>query len=180
MFFNIFKGLSFAKNCLWCESAPLTYVNIKYMLFVCTNENRALILFFEKKWFSKFKRNWKAFQYFCLFGSPPLAKKGYYDFTTVSMSVCHVLSKTAHWSFLKIVMKLGCLKGKKLTEPDFFGKKLILGIMPKNTPKIMFFGLCKKNSPLMCRFFGFKSCTIVTFMILFKPHFWEKSVELNA
>ena len=27
----------------------------------------------------------------------------------------------------------------------------------------------------MCRFFGFKSCTIMTFMILLKPHVWEKS-----
>ena len=32
-----------------------------------------------------------------------------------------------------------------------------------------------KNSPLMCGFFGFKSCTIMTFMILLKPHVWGKS-----
>ena len=25
----------------------------------------------------------------------------------------------------------------------------------------------------MCRFFGFKSCTIVTFMIMLKPHVYE-------
>ena len=27
----------------------------------------------------------------------------------------------------------------------------------------------------MCRFFGFKSCITVTFVILVKVHFWEKS-----
>ena len=27
----------------------------------------------------------------------------------------------------------------------------------------------------MCRFFGFKLCTITTFMILLKPHVWRKS-----
>ena len=27
----------------------------------------------------------------------------------------------------------------------------------------------------MCRFFRFKSCTIMIFMILLKPHVWEKS-----
>ena len=27
----------------------------------------------------------------------------------------------------------------------------------------------------MCRFFGFKSCTIMTFMILLKRYVWEKS-----
>ena len=26
----------------------------------------------------------------------------------------------------------------------------------------------------MCRFFEFKSCTLITFMILLKPHVWEK------
>ena len=41
----------------------------------------------------------------------------------VSMSVGkHVFSKTAHRIFLKVLMKLGCLKGKKLTEPDFWEK----------------------------------------------------------
>ena len=33
----------------------------------------------------------------------------------------------------------------------------------------------------MCRFFGFKSCTMVTFMILLKLHVWEKSdSQVNA
>ena len=38
-----------------------------------------------------------------------------------------------------------------------------------------------KNSPLMCRFLGFILCTIMTFMILFKPRVCENLVlELNA
>ena len=32
----------------------------------------------------------------------------------------------------------------------------------------------------MCRFSGFKSCTIMTFMILLKPHVWKNLVlKLN-
>ena len=40
-----------------------------------------------------------------------------------------------------------------------------------------FFGCYKKKikCPLMCRFFGFKLCTIMTFMIQLKPHVWKKS-----
>ena len=56
------------------------------------------------------------------------------------------------------------------------GKNLILGIMSKNTQKHwVHWILQKRNGPLMCRFFRFKSCTIMTFMILLKPHDWEKS-----
>ena len=56
-------------------------------------------------------------------GPPSLGKKRSYDFTTVSMSVGKgVFSKTAHTIFLKLLMKLGCLKGKKLMEPDFLEK----------------------------------------------------------
>ena len=74
----------------------------------------------------------------------------------VSMSVGkRVFSKTAHSIFLKLLIKLGCLKGNKLTELDFW-------------EKILDFAK-KKNSPLMCRFFGFKWCTIMTSMILLKP-----------
>ena len=41
----------------------------------------------------------------------------------VSMSVGkHVFCKTAHRIFLKLLMKLVCLKGKKLAELDFLGK----------------------------------------------------------
>ena len=79
-------------------------------------------------------------------------------------------SKMAYRIFLKLLMKLGCLSCEKLMEPDF-----ILGIMPKSTLKIGFSGFCKKVTPLMCRFFGFKSCTIMTFMILLKLYVWKKS-----
>ena len=41
----------------------------------------------------------------------------------VSISVGkRVFSKTTHSIFLKLLMKLWCLKGKKLTQPDFSGK----------------------------------------------------------
>ena len=82
-------------------------------------------------------------------GPPPLGEKGSYDFITVSISV-----------FLKLVMKLGCLKGA--------GSHFMCN------PKIGFLYLKKKKKkkkkkPLMYRFLGFKSCTIMTFMILLKP-----------
>ena len=58
-----------------------------------------------------------------IIGLPPLDEKGSYDFTTVSMSVGkRIFFKTAHRIFLKLFMKLGCLKGKQLAEPDFFEK----------------------------------------------------------
>ena len=58
-----------------------------------------------------------------IIGPLPLYEKGSYDFTTVSMSVGkHVLSKMARRIFPKLVMRLGCLKGKKLTELDFWEK----------------------------------------------------------
>ena len=59
-------------------------------------------------------------------------------------------------------------------EPYFLEKISFWGCA-KTPPKQGLFGFCKKNSSLMCRFFGFKSCTIITFMILLKPHIWEKS-----
>ena len=86
-----------------------------------------------------------------------------------------VFSKTAYRVSLKLVMKLCCVNGKKLMEPDFWEKNLILGMMPQDTPKIGFFWILQKKSPLICRFFGFKSCTIVTNMILLKLHAWKKS-----
>ena len=103
------------------------------------------------------------------FGHPPLGEKGSYNFTTVSMLLGkHVFSKMAHRIFLKRFMKLGS---------QIFGENLILGIMPKNIPKIGFWILQKKKKkgPLMCRFFGFKSCTIMNLIILLKRHVWEKS-----
>ena len=64
-------------------------------------------------------------------GHLPLDKKGSYDFTTVTVSEgkC-IFSKTAHRVFLKLLMKLGCPKGKKLMGLDFWEKKSILWIMP--------------------------------------------------
>ena len=118
-------------------------------------------------------RNYTNFNYTT--GPPPLGEKGSCDFTTVSMSVGkRFFSKTVYRIFLKLLMKLGCPKGKKLEETDFQEKNLILGIMPQNTPNVGFFGFCKENSILMCRSFGFKSCIMTTFMILLKRHIWEK------
>ena len=49
--------------------------------------------------------------------------------------------------------------------------------MPKNTPQNkVFWILQKEKNPLMCRFFRFKSCSIMTYMILLKLHVWEESV----
>ena len=56
----------------------------------------------------------------------------------------HVFSEPDHRIFLKFLMKLGHFKGKQVTA-SFLGKKLILGIMPKNTLKIVFFGFCKQK-----------------------------------
>ena len=55
-----------------------------------------------------------------------------------------------------------------------FWKKLDFRRMLKNTPRIGFFELCKIFSPLMCKFFWFKGCTILAFMILQKQDVWEK------
>ena len=65
-----------------------------------------------------FSRNYANFTTF--FEPPPFGEKGSSDFTTVSMSVGkRFFSKTVHKIFLKLLMKLGCLKGKKLEETDF-------------------------------------------------------------
>ena len=49
------------------------------------------------------------------FGPLPLAEMESYDFTSVSRSVGEkIFSKMAHRIFLKLLIKLGCLKGKKL------------------------------------------------------------------
>ena len=70
----------------------------------------------------------------------------------------------------------GCLKGKKLTKPDFLGKNLILEINAQKHPKNRFLvDFAKKKRLLMCRLFEFKSCTIMNVMILLKLHIWEKS-----
>ena len=86
--------------------------------------------------------------YSILFWTSAFSRKGvlWFDHCQyVSMSVGkRVFSKTTHRFFLKLLMKLGSLKGKKLAELDFGGGNLILGIMPKNTLKIGLFGFCKK------------------------------------
>ena len=70
----------------------------------------------------------------------------------------------------KIVLKVKNLRG------HFFGKKNHFGINTQKHPKDRaFLDFAKKNSLLMYILFGFKSCTIMTFMILPKPHIWQKS-----
>ena len=91
-----------------------------------------------------------------------------------SMSVGErVFSKTAH-RFVKLLMKLGCLKGKNC-QSQIFGEKSHFGDNAQKHPKNRVFWILQKNSLLICRFFGFKLCIIMTFMILLKPHVWEKS-----
>ena len=55
----------------------------------------------------------------------------------------HFFSKTAHRIFLKFLVKLGWLKGKKLTELDFWEKSYF----GDNDQKcfLFFFGICKKK-----------------------------------
>lgn len=78
--------------------------------------------------------------------SLPLGEKGSYKFATVTRSLKRSVRpfslKTTHWIFLKLLMKLQCLKGKKLMKLHFFGK-ILLEIMPKNTPKIRILKFCK-------------------------------------
>ena len=95
----------------------------------------------------------------------------------VSVSVCqyvsvsvgkHVFSETTQRIFLKLLMKLECLKTDRA---GLFGKNLF-GDNALKHPRNTVFWILQKNSLLMCRFFGFKSCTIMTFMILLTPHAW--------
>ena len=63
---------------------------------------------------------------------PPSGETGSHEITSVnqfvSMSVSnHVSSKTAHIVFLKLHMRLECLKGKKRAEAGFCRKELIWG-----------------------------------------------------
>ena len=76
-------------------------------------------------------------------------------------------------------MKLGCIKDKKLTEPDFWKNISFWRSFPK-TPQNLFFSffpskISKKKNLLICKLYGFKSLTIMTFMIVLKQHVWEKS-----
>ena len=100
--------------------------------------------------------------WYLIFGSRPLGKKESYYFTNVSMSVGKCFfSKMAHRIFSETSHGIRVPSGWKTDGARFFGKNFIWMIMLKNTPKKGFFGFCHKNSPLMCRFFGFKSCTII-------------------
>ena len=84
-----------------------------------------------------------------------------------------VFSKMAHRIFLKLLMTLGCLKGKKLMKP-YFWEKSLFGDYALKHPENKGFWIFQKISPLVCRFLGFKSCIIMTFMILLKPYVWKK------
>ena len=61
-----------------------------------------------------------------IFGPSLSGENGSYDYVIMSLGK-RVFSKTARMIFLKLLMKLGCLQGKKLVEPYFWEKKY-----PKN------------------------------------------------
>ena len=95
----------------------------------------------------------------------------------VSMSVgkC-VFSKTAHRVFLKLLMKLGAVR-VKIWLRRIFWEKCHFEDNAQKHPKNFFWILQKKIVVLMCVFFEFRSCTIMTFVILLKLHVLEKSVS---
>ena len=65
------------------------------------------------------------------------------------------------------------VSGEK-TDSWIFEKKSHFEDNAKKKKKF-FLDFVKKKTPLICRFFGFKSCITVTFIILVKVHVWEKS-----
>ena len=69
--------------------------------------------------------------------------------------------KLCYKNILKNIVKTASPKRLTGLFWNFSWKNLILGLMPQNTLKI--------------GFFGFKSYTIMIFMILLKPYVWEKS-----
>ena len=83
----------------------------------------------KTNWYSSFIIHLKPIQFSLL--DPNFRWKGilwFHHCQYVSMAIGkRVLSKTAPRVFLKLLMKLGCLKGKKLTEPDFWEKILFWG-----------------------------------------------------
>ena len=87
---------------------------------------------------------------------------------TLALSVGQYLSRS-------VIVLLKNRSWDFFDEAEFFEKNLILGIMPKNTPKMVFFRFYEKFSSLVYVIFGFKWCTIIVFEILQKPHAWEKS-----
>ena len=114
----------------------------------------------------------KSFLDLCLWvkRGPMISPLSACQYVSMSVGKC-VFSKTAHRIFLKLLMKLGCLKGK--TEgAEFLVKVSYWGIMPENTPRIgCFLGFCKKKKKkivLWCvDFLGLDHAP--------KPHGWEKS-----
>ena len=135
--------------------------------------------FFRK--FSMFRRSVPLNLTQLLFLDPTFRRKGvlwFHHYQYVSMSVVEpVFAKTAHRIFLRFLKNLGCLKGKNWRS-RISGKKSHFEDNTKNIPKMSFFldfATTKKvHWPLVCRFYGLKSCTIMMFMILLKTHVWQK------
>ena len=78
---------------------------------------------------------------------------------------------------MKLLMKLGCLTHKIIDGARFFWKKSHVRDNALKHPEnrvFLDFAKKKKLSPLIWRFFGFKSCTIMTFMILLKLYVWKR------
>ena len=80
----------------------------------------------------------------------------------------------AYRIFLKLLIKLGFLKGKQLMELDFW-KKSHFEDNAQKSPQNKVYWIFQTISPLIYIFFEFKSCTELTFTILLKLHVWEKS-----
>ena len=116
-----------------------------------------------------------------LIGPLPLDKKGSYDFTAVSMSVCQQVnvfsSKRLLWFFWNFSWSYGALRVKNCWIRIFW-KKSHFGDNAQKYPQNNVFWILqkkKKKRSCRCRLFGFKSCTIMTYVILLKLHVWEKS-----
>ena len=105
-----------------------------------------------------------------------------HHYQSVNRSVSNdFFSKMAQKIFMKFGMKLWCLKGKKLTEPNFFilkKKKSYFGKKLKNITKIGWFGVYKKFDPLMCTIFDLTWSIVIVFIILQKSCLRE--ICLNA
>ena len=67
-----------------------------------------------------------------IYWTPTLGEKGSNDFANVSRSVGkRVFCKVCHRIFQKLLIKLGCLKGKELMEPAFMKKITFWDNAPK-------------------------------------------------
>ena len=116
---------------------------------------------------------------FCkYFWTPAFRRKGvlwFHHCQYVSMLVGkHVFSKGDHmiWLFWKVSWV--ALRVKNWQSWIFDKKSHGRDYAPKHPQNRVFSILQKKKKDLlMCRILGFKSCTIMTFMILLKPHVWE-------